>query len=225
MEFIKNMPYNKPILIDDNFFDGIYTQRLYIEKTLYKPTSIDQYFIKLFVILPEGKAICQGYIYFYLDFDNKESKFIGAYIKPEYRNKGYAALLTSNWIKLCLDNGFYNLATINKQRKPFLLYILKTYYFDLKNKDEYEKTKYAINVCNKPNDANKYLLFQNPLQKEAFIKSSIFKEDNYCILDTIDDETTILDTVILSNPHYMQDDNQAYTRSLKCIERKRYPNN
>ena len=220
MNTIKNIPYNKMILIDEYYYNEL-KLNLYLEKSYFKANGLDQYFLKLIVKNLNGSLSCIAYIYFYLDFDKNESKFIGIYTKTEYRNNGFASLLISNWIKFCLDNGIYNLETNKKQRKPFLLYLLKTFYFELRNKDAYKKSGSNIDICSKTDDYNKYLLFQNEKQKKNFINGNIYQGDNYHILDFLDEDTRILDTVLLSHPYIIQDDNAAYSRSLKKIDSKK----
>ena len=109
-----NMPYNKPMLICEN---SITKQRIILEKSRFTQCETDQYFIKILQISPNGNYLCQGYIYFYLDFLTRSSDFIGMYIKPEVRNSGLAQLLISYWVGICLDNGICDLKTIPKQRK------------------------------------------------------------------------------------------------------------
>ena len=95
MNVLENLPSDKHILIADNYtYDNFY-QRIYLEKTYFKEKNMNQYFLKLYLLMPNGKLICQGYIYFYVDFNTLTSSFIGMYIKPEYRNQGLATLLVS----------------------------------------------------------------------------------------------------------------------------------
>ena len=218
---LEKISYNKIILIDDNYcYEGLY-QRVYLEKTFHKFNNRDQYFLKLYYHTPQKEFVCQGYIYFYIDWLTKTSSFIGTYIKPEYRGCGLSSLLISNWIKLCFDNDIYNLNTNKTQRKPFLLYLLKKYYFEILDPAMYDYSKYTINICKKENDKSKYIHFRNLQQKEAFLKSSIMKEDNYSVLDQITDNITILDQVILSKPYLLEDENSAYNKSIRYIKTKK----
>ena len=217
---LDNISYNDNILLDNNYVYYNYRQRLYLTRTYLKSNSQDQYFIKAY-ILDDGVLKCQGYIYFYLDFLRKASNFIGIYIKEEYRNSGLASLLTSNWLKLCLDNGIYNIGTNKKQRKPFLLYLLKKYRFELKDSQEYQKSFYNIHICQSQNNSNKCLMFDNPNQERAFLNSSFMKEDNYQIISPFDKDAIILDDVILSHLYFLQDEDYAYQKSLQTIEQHR----
>ena len=220
MQLHEDMPYNKPTLIEDRyFFEGL-NQRRYLEKKLFVDHKSNHYFSKLFLVTPTGTFECQGYIYFTIDFDLKNSKFIGTYIKPEYRNKGLAELLVSHWIKLCLDSGIINLATNKQQRKPAMLYLLKNYSFEIENPQKYEYSYYTITICEGIYDKVKCLLFRSDIQKEKFLNGSIMQEGNYYVLDHYDDRYPIIDQVILSTPYFIQDDNEAYKRTLKCINKE-----
>lgn len=220
MKLLEEMPYNKLHLIEDCYFFEGYNQRIYLEKKLFIDNESNHYFLKLFLITPTGKYECQGYIYFYLDLKLLDSKFIGVYIKPEYRNKGLAELLVSHWIKLCLDNGIYDLSTNKKQRKPAMLYLLKNYSFEIEDPKKYEYSDYTINICEGIYDKVKCLLFKSDIQRDKFLNSSIMQEGNYYILESFDERYPIIDQVILSTPYFVQDENEAYKRSLKCIEKK-----
>lgn len=211
---IINMPYKKPLLIDENVNTK---QRVFFEKTRFNEANVDQYFIKIFRVLPDGNYVCQGYIYFYLDFLNRSSNFIGLYTNPLFRNEGLGQLLISYWVTLCLDNGIYKLDTIQKQRKPFIIYLLKKFKFDLHNIQTYETSPNTISICQTPIIDAKCLHFKNPRQAETFRKGKINAGDNYFILDSLDEDTTVLDQVLLSTPYQSTDDELAYDRSLKLI--------
>lgn len=218
MQQLENIKYNRQIILFNNlnYFNKL--QRLYISKSLYKNINCDQYFIKAYYI-ENGNLICQGYIYFYIDSNTKTSSYIGTYIKPEFRNSGLASLLTSSWIMFCLDNDIYNLTTNKKQRKPFLLYLLKTFSFEITNKEKYNLSNYTISICKKDNDLTKYLLFKNNIGEQNFKKGNIFKEDNYHILNSLSDDAKILDNVILSSIYNIQDSNFSYQKSLHTINK------
>jgi len=221
MKALEDIPYNKTFLIDRDYNIENYESRIILEKTFHKANAMDHYFLKLMRLTSSGNLECIGYIYFYIDFLKNESKFIGTYVKPEFRNNGIASLLVSNWIKLCLDNGIYNLETNKKQRKPALLYLLKNYSFELENPEIYQTSFFTIDICQGIEDKIKYLHFKSDKPKMEFLHSSIMREGNYHVLDNIDDNFIILDNVLLSNPYYIKNDNEAYSRSLKCIERKK----
>lgn len=50
----------------------------------------------------------------------------------------------------------------------------------------------------------------------TFSKSKIMKEDNYHILDSIDENTMILDDILLSIPYYLDN---AYTKTKSIYAR------
>lgn len=212
---ILNSSHNKMHLIDENKTNK---QRVYFEKTIFKDKNIDQNFIKIFKVSPTGNNICQGYIYFYLNLIERKSNFIGLFVKPEYRNEGIAQLLISYWIRFCLDNGIYNLDTIKQQRKPFILYLLKKFKFELLNIKAYETSPHTINICKCESIKEKCLFFKNPKQRETFKNSKININDNYFILDSITENTEVLDQVLLSTLYVSKDDETAYTKSLKLID-------
>ncbi len=201
MKLIDSISYGKEYLYE-NFHTNSAKLRMYFQKTYCKANHTNQYFLKLY-LLAETKQICQGYIYFYLNDNLKTSDFIGIYIKPEYRNLGLSSLLISSWIQFCLNNEYNFLGTNTKQRKPFLVYLLKTYGFEIINNVSYKNYKNIIDICKKDNDNRKYLLFRNPKQKESFIRGKIYSEDNYSVIDSIEENTHYLDSVILSERYQL----------------------
>lgn len=217
---IRKLDYSKPTLIDMTD-----THKLFIEKTFFKALNTDQYFIKLYKRSDprhNGNDINQGYMYFAVDYDEKQSHFIGTYIKPEYRGNGYSSLLVSKWIQVCFENGITDLTTISKQRKPFILYLLKCFTFELNNPSCYQTYGNNIYVCRNSQDkdkSKKYLVFQNKEQETRFIRSPIAKEDSYHVLPGIEPHIILLDTVLLNNPYDLQDENEAYQRSMKRYDR------
>jgi len=210
-----DMPYDKMFLLYEN---KEIKERVYFQKTRFDLKNTDHYFIKILKMAPKGNYLCQGYIYFYLDFLKRESNFIGLYVSPERRNEGMAQLLISYWITLCLDNGLYNLNTIWKQRKPFILYLLKKFKFDLLNIKEYETSCNTISICKNIINNDKCLFFKNSSQADTFKKGSIKAGDNYFILDKLTEDIQVLDQVLLSNLYMSKDDDAAYTKSLKLID-------
>ncbi len=221
MESIKRVEYNKKLLLLKDLVCMDFNQRLYVEKSFCKQVNCDQYFIKAYK-LENNSLVCQGYIYFYIDMENKSSTYIGTKVKEEYRNMGIASLLTSSWIKFCLDNDIYNLNTNKKQRKPFLLYMLKSYSFELDDINKYNLSNFNIHICKKEDELTKYLLFDNLRQKENFIKGKIYLADNYQVLDELGQDTQKLDTILLSNIYYVQDNDFAYDKSVKVINNHKF---
>lgn len=213
---IRKLDYNKRILLDETD-----THKVFIEKTFFKALQSDQYFIKLYKkgdIRHNGNEVNQGYMYFYVDYDSKQSYFIGTYIKPEYRSNGYSSLLVSKWIQTCFENGITDLTTISKQRKPFIIYLLKCFTFELNDPRCYQTFGNNIYICKSSlgeENSKKYLVFQNKEQEKRFISSPIAKEDSYHILPSIEPHVTLLDTVLLNNPYDIQDENTAYKMSMK----------
>lgn len=219
MKSLINLEYDKNYQYGKDFYDDDRRERLYLKKTYFKMDKSDYYFLNLYSI-KDGAMLCQGYLYFCLDFQNKESKFIGVYVRDEFRNLGYASFLIANWIKLCLDNGIYNLYTNKKQRKPFTLYLLKKYYFDLKNLEEYNTSHFNIHICRGLSDNTKYLLFDNQRQKEGFSHGNIMNGDNYHIIDSLTEGIEEIDKVLLSRPHILTSENASYVKALKYIDKR-----
>ena len=222
-----------------------------LEKSYFKKNNVDQYFIKVYrTELSKTSCIREniGYIYFYLDQVCKKSSYIGTYVKPEYRSIGLASLLTAYWIKICLDDGFDFLTTNKVQRKPYLLYILKKYFFEIADTDKYSLSKHTIHIC-KDGDEEKFLLFKNREMARNFQHGKIYQEDNYkimffddlcngIVLDDVQNEKNIssnniqkvlekvknrvqlLDSVLLSNIYSLKDSNSAYYLSSQLIDAK-----
>lgn len=214
MIICNNLNYQSPILIEE-FYNNDKIHRLYLSKSFFASANKDQYFLKIFHYTPNKALTCEGYIYFYLDTTTCESSFIGAFVKPEYRGQGLSSYLFAAWIKFCLEAGFYHIKTSTKQRKPFLIYQLKTFSFEIEDPTLYGKSNYTINICKKDDDRTKYLHFQLPEDAKRFAKGAVMHGDNYAILDTIDESTIILDDVLLSKPYFLQDEETAYRRSRK----------
>ena len=217
MNIFDKLDYNKGIVLDTINVSKTLRRIIRLEKTFFKENVLNQYFIK-FYNLENDRLINIGYIYFYLDFQTKISTYIGSYVKPEYRSQGLASTLTSYWIKFCFDNGFYDLTTIKSQRKPFLLYILKTFSFDIENLNDYLSSNYNIHICMLPNDKTKYLVFENAKHALSFKEGKIYKNDNYQILDPNEEGLIKLDTVQLSKIHNLKNPEIAYEKSEKKIE-------
>lgn len=213
------------------------TYYMRLSKSFLQPTQVEQYFLKLYT-LSQNKMLCTGYIYFYVNLDKKESSFIGEFVKPEYRFYGLGNLLLSSWIKLCLDENLNILTTNKKQRKPFLLYLLKTFYFEISDYTLYEKSFHTIWICKNMLDLNqKCLFFKSPLQSIQFQQSKIKCTDNYVILNSnyanksldelkqMQEEPPhfpyieILNQVLLSRKYNLEDKEAAYQKVLE-IHRK-----
>ena len=161
---------------------------------------------------------CIGYLYFYIE--EGKSKFIGEFIKEEYRSNHLASLALSTYIKLCIDENIYEFETNKKQRKPFLLYLLKTYSYELADTTKYDKLKSTIYICKKAGSLTKYLYFKTPIIGEKFKTGKIATHDNYEILNSLEN-TIILDKVLLSFPYYLTDLNSSYTKCENTLKRIR----
>lgn len=210
-----NLEYDDPILVQE-FVRNDKKHRLFFVKTKDKSTGLDHYFFKLYTWDFQKRFYCEGYIYFYIDFFQKESTYIGTFIHKNNRNQGLASLLTSYWISFCFDFGLINLKTNLKQRKPFLLYILKKYSFELNNIELYTDSPFTISIL-KPDDfIEKSLYFKNKAQQETFTKGRIMANDHYKIYDSLDGKV-VLDNVLLSNTYELKDETTAYKRVRKSL--------
>lgn len=218
MTFLVNIPFDRNVLYRDNFEYKGCNQSLYFQKTLFKANEKIQYFIKSF-ISDNGTFVCQGYIYFYLNFESKTSDFIGVYVKDEYRNSGLASLLVASWIDFCLNNGFDFLGTNKKQRKPFLLYLLKTYGFEIIDETIYETSPYTIHICKSDFDNTKYLLFKSEKTQNYFMQGKIAKEDNYFAISQLQPGMSYLDSVLLSQLYNLKNYTRAQDKSHLVLKR------
>ncbi len=218
---IKNLPHDTNYLISSFVSSDGILHRIYLSKSYFTLGQRDQYFLKLMRISPDFDMRCEAYIYFYINQIKNSTEFIGAFTDYQNRNKGYASLLFSSYIKLCLDEGINEFTTNRKQRKPFLLYMLKTYFYELKNINLYEVSPNLIYICKKNNDTKKYLLFKNKGQEETFKHGKIMEHDNYYILDFKDEDTIILDKILLSQIYRLDPSSQteAYQKSISVLKR------
>ncbi len=205
------------LLRKDNLIFEKQEQKIYFSTSKVKEK--EQHFLRVGILQENGQFLQQGYIYFYLNRELKMSKFIGLYIKPEFRGKGLASLLLASWIQFCLNYNFEILSTIKHQRKPFLLYLLKKYQFEIMLPERYQTSNKTIQICKKEEDTTKYLLFKDYNYQELFKKSHIIYDDNYVILSKKEEDINILDQVLISTPYYLQDIDKAYQKSLSILKR------
>lgn len=173
----------------------------------------------MFVEGPGGRLLSQGMLYFFLDFFNKESSFIGAYINPSYRNKGLASLLVANWIKVCYDNDIVQLRTNKKQKKPLLIYLLKCCSFEIKKPEDYDISSDTISIYRGADGAYR-LWFKNPIKKAAFIQSTVCNDGDYKILDTLEEGIILVDRVLLARTYFPKDSSLAYSIAEEKIATK-----
>jgi len=162
----------------------------------------------------DGSLTLQGYMYFFVSQNCDSASYAGTYVHPSFRRSGIAKKMMATWIKFCLENGIEDLKTIKRQRKPFLLYMLKGYSFELKRKELYEGR--SIHICEK--SGSKALLFDDLSVKKIFLNSKIYQDDSYIVLDDLGDYQP-LDKVILNHCYFLTDGNTAYQKSLKDMKK------
>ena len=85
---------------------------------------------------------------------------------------------------MCFNNGYDFLGANKKQRKPFLLYLLKTYGFEIFDKSMYEYRDDVITICKgyEKEDKRKILLFKDLKHEKSFMSTNVYKTDNYEIV-------------------------------------------
>jgi len=120
-----------------------------------------------------------------------------------------------------MDNNFYEYITNKKQRKPFLIYLLKLYGFEISDTTKYETARNTIYICKDLMSLDKCLYFKSENEARNFRNSNMLKHDNYRILNSLEEiPIEILDQVILTTPYELQDFNKAYIRSRKNLENR-----
>lgn len=197
MSFLKLMKEGESILYSDGVFSGDYNQVLYLKRANDDGSGKPKYYINIFTVI-NGEPVKQGYLYFYADHDEKTCKFIGINVSDEYRNLNIGSFLVATWIDLCLNSGYDFLGVNPKQRKPFLLYLLKTYGFEIFDTTKYMTSDDVISICKSlsEDDKRKLLLFKDKKNEETFLKTNICKHDNYGIVHS-KENLSILDEVII----------------------------
>lgn len=180
MKKIEDYGIDERELYKTGFFSGDYNQDLYIKKAEVDQKDIPTYFLSAC----SSKGEVQGYIYFNLDMLKKESKFIGIKVEPQYRNLNMASFLVSSWIDMCLNNGYEMLGMNDRQRKPFFIYMLKKYQFEVPDLSLYETRPDIVAICRSDSfsDKAKYVLFKSPHEEKKFAESKIIRSDNYSIV-------------------------------------------
>ena len=215
--------YNKKYLLDTFINEDGYIKSLYLIKTLNKATKQDNYYLKLYLNSYDGNEFLLGYLYFFVTPKERKSKYVGTFVEPNNRDSGIASFLTSAWIKFCLEHNLDILKTNRKQEKPFLLYLLKKYYFEINNPNLYETHEKTVFICKQDNNGKKVLYFNNDNIKNVFLRSSIFSKDNYEVIESLTNDTSVLDRVILNQIYHLIDNDLGYEKAEKVY--KKYKNN
>lgn len=219
MQLIKNLIYNEKILLKDDLRFKSYPQKIFLSKYTCQSDMNDRYYLNVKLLEKDSDLVSQGYLYFYINLNKLQSELIGVGIESKYRNCGLASLLISSWIKLCLEQGINNLQTIPRQRKPFLLYLLKKYKFELENTELYETSPRTVYICQGNGNSDKLIMFKNKREEQLFNNSNIMKTDNYRIIETLPDNVSVVDKVVLYSPYFLQDNEFAYQRSLNIYNK------
>lgn len=224
---LENLEVGNRTFYSDEYYSGEYNQEIFLKRAFDDGSHRPKFYINIFSTI-NGASTLQGYLYFYLDFATKTSNFIGIKVEPEYRNLNIGSLLIATWIDLCLNNGYDFLGVNPKQRKPFLLYLLKTYGFEILDKSLYDIRPDVISICRSTNlnDKTKFLLFKDSKHERTFMSTNIYKEDNYEIVHE-PKNITILDNIILplqsrkrNQVNYeLLDQNLAETKTLNVLSR------
>ena len=211
--------YNKKYLLDTFINEDGYIKSLYLIKTLNKATKQDNYYLKLYLNSYDGNEFLLGYLYFFVTPKERKSKYVVTFVEPNNRDSGIASFLTSAWIKFCLEHDLDVLITNRKQEKPFLLFLLKKYYFEIKNPLIYPSHENTVYICKKNNERKKVLLFNNDNYKNAFLRSNSFKNDNYMVILELEPDITILDQVILNKIYTLTDNDMGYRKAEKVYKK------
>ncbi len=227
MSYLEQLKTGDKSLYSDSFFSGDYNQSLYLVKANDDGSKKDKYYIWATTTIG-NQEVKQGHIYFYLDHETKTSSFIGVKVTEKFRNLNIGSLLISSWIDICLNSGYNFLGVHEKQRKPFLLYLLKTYGFDILDQSMYSTRKDVISICRSPDftDKRKLLLFRDSNHEKTFEGTKIFKTDNYEIIHDLSD-SIYLDDVIMpiqnikrdNVPYWLINYDKAKVKTKTILER------
>lgn len=197
MRKLENLEFGENVLYSTGYFSGNYEQILYLKRSIDDGSKRPKFYLSVFSNI-HGELVQQGYLYFYLDYVEHVSYFIGIKVHPKYRDLHIGSFLIAHWIHLCFDYGYDVLGVNQKQRKPFLLYLLKTYGFELSDLSLYESSPDVIFIAKSilKEDHRKFLLFRDSKHERAFMKTNIYRSDNYVIAHN-DTDLIILDQVLL----------------------------
>lgn len=185
MKYFEQLDTSVKYMYSTEYFSGDYNHNIYIMRAKEDDSRKPKFYIRATSNI-NGEEVIQGYMYFYLDYENKTSDFIGIKVHEQYRNLNISSLLISIWIDLCLNNGIDFLGSNKKQRKPFLIFLLKKFGFEIFDKNLYRTSKDVISICRKDDDRSKLLLFRDAKHERDFRESKIYHEDNYKILTSLD---------------------------------------
>lgn len=226
---LENLEPDDRKLYRDNFVSGDYNQDLYLKRAIDDGSHRTKIYLSIHT-KENGALVQQGFLYFYLDDELMSSDFIGIRVDEKYRNLNIASFLVASWIDLCKNNGYEFLGANEKQRKPFLLYLLKTYGFEIFDKTLYDTRPDVITICRSVDllDKRKFLLFKSPQHEKVFRGTNIYKSDNYEIAPNTNG-LIILDNVLLplqnskkcSTKYELWDEIKAELKSTEVINRHR----
>ncbi len=196
MKSFTNLNTNEKIIINERLFSKEYNEILSLKRAKEDIFGYPKYYLTIDTFI-DNNLVHQGYLYFYMDFYNKTSYFIGLKVEEAYRGLNIASLLIASYINFCFNNNFKYLKMYHKQKKPFITYLLKKYGFEVLDLSLYEKRNDVITICRDFDFENKekLLLFKDSKHEEDFLKTNIFTTDNYRIIH--DEEAVYLDRIIL----------------------------
>ena len=214
--FLDKLKEDKNIVYSTDYQSGNSRHVLYLKKALDDGSGLPKFYINALTMI-KGKLVRQGFIYFYVDTVKRTSHFIGLGIEDEFRNLNIGNLLVAMWINFCFDNGLDFLGTNKKQRKPFLLYMLKKYGFDIPDVSLYDTSRDVISLYQNIDfdDKRKLLLFRDEKNGKKFSTMNIYKSDNYEIIRS-SSGMIFLDRVII--PLEKVKDKEAVRYSLRDSE-------
>ena len=156
-------------------------------------------------------------MYFTHELGSKQASFIGVKTDNRIRKSGFSSYLISKWIELCLANDIEDLCTTQGQRKPIPIYSLKKLTFELGDKKLYGEG-HNIYICKHMKTGQKALYFENYDDRRAFEDSKINKETPHLILPRMVPAFEQITPVVLENPYFVQDIDEAANLSAENIE-------
>ncbi len=179
--------------------------------------NTDKYNIKLIRLkMGNNKNVEIGDIYFTYDKERKSSAFYGVRVRSSFRNRGISNYMISRWIEVCMQNDIEKFYTIDRQRKPILIYQLKKISFELEDTSLYNNGHNII-VCKDNISGQKVFFFENDDDRETFANSTINNETHHIIIPEITDEYSPVDRMVLENPYFAMDLDYANQFSKETI--------